>query len=1187
MAVGRISGPLLKANLIRNGVDLAFETDLLYLDVKNQRIGVKTASPQYELDVNGSLRTVDLQVLNESNIADITINGTTISTNQPYLNLGTLDTVIYQNRARIDSIDIEDNVIRTNNSNANLEFRPNGTGTVEVLSSMNVTGDIHASGNITADGDIVIGDASTDNITFNAEIASDIVPDATDTYTLGSDPGSGGKQWQDVWVNNLIADSVNSTTLEVDGIDLTLRQGNIYFVAENGNDSNSGDHTQDPYASIGFALTQATAGDTIHIFPGEYTETFPLTVPAGVTVKGQSIRSVNIKPTVATQDQDAFLLNGETTVEDLTVKDFYYNSGANTGYAFRFANNMTVTSRSPYIKNISVITKGSVTTLEDPRGFNQGDAGKGVYADGSVVNASSKEASMLFHTATFITPGVDAVTATNGVRIEWLNSFTYFADKGIYALNGVPGKYNDGKTKVRLSGIGGTPFADGDVVTFTSTDASTIVTATVETVNDDVLVIDGKYDDLDGFDFTPQSIIGTPSGATATTIENVDKRDFGAEIRMIGSACVYGNYGLYGDGDGVLVYAIGQNLAYIGNGKEVTNDASTVIQENEIVELNGAQIRYNSVDHKGDFRVGEFFYVNQEDGTVSFTASALQINLTDGVTFNTNGNITFISGERIDTGNLRFSGNTVSSTSGDVNFDADSDIINLLNDVEITGNLDVSGNVTIGGNITIGDEITDSLNIIAGITSDLIPAETSTYNLGSISKTWSTLYADEVDIDDIKINTNYITTTASNADLELRANGTGKIIVPDNDVEFSNSLNVSGNTFLGNTNITGTVSHTGDLTQVGDQTVIGNVIVGEDLIVSGAAQFEEILIDDNIITTTNTNSDLELQASGSGNVIIPSNNVLISNDLTVQGTLSAGNMTLTGTILANKFTTGDISIEDNFITTTLSNSNLELRTSGTGVIEIDEISVFNNTISSENDMVLDPGSELLIIDSTGSIKLPTGTSAERPVGSAGQIRYNTDLNRFEGFDGSNWIQLHGVVDLDGDTKVTAELTPGSNDNTIRFDILGNTVVDINSSSLNANKVTIDDIEIDGNVIGTITTDTDLILNAQGTGNVVIDNFAFIDNRITNTVSNSVTTFVNTNNGYVKFDGTYGMVIPVGGNANRPPLAFTEVGQMRWNVDFGRTEIWDGSNWVSVAGTASGISLAEAEDLALSIVLTLG
>ena len=36
--------------------------------------------------------------------------------------------------------------------------------------------------------------------------------------------------------------------------------------------------------------------------------------------------------------------------------------------------------------------------------------------------------------------------------------------------------------------------------------------------------------------------------------------------------------GLVGDGAGVIVYAIGQNLAYIGNGKEVTNDPELLIK---------------------------------------------------------------------------------------------------------------------------------------------------------------------------------------------------------------------------------------------------------------------------------------------------------------------------------------------------------------------------------------------------------------------------------------------------------------------------------------------------------------------------------------------------------------------------------------------------------------------------------
>ena len=1181
MAVGRISGPLLKANLVRNGIDLAFETDLLYLDVNNQRIGVKTTSPQHELDVNGTTRTIDLQVLNQADIADITVSGTTISTTQPYLNLGTLDTVIYQNRARIDSIDIEGNVISTNNSNANLEFRPNGTGTVEVLSDLNVTGNIHATGNITSDGNITIGDADTDNITFNAEIASDIIPDATNTYTLGSNPSTGGKQWSDIWVDNFVAGSVSTSAIVVDGIDLVLRQGNIYYVAENGSDSNDGDHPQNPFASIKQALSVATAGDTVHVYPGVYEEIFPLTVPVGVTLKGHSIRSVKIIPTSGTNTNDAILLNGESTVEDLTVANFF-----SPGYAFKFAPGFTVTTRSPYVKNITVLTQGSVTTVEDPRGFNQGDAGRGIFLDGSVATASSKEASGLFHSVTLITPGVDALVTTNGVRVEWLNSFTYFADKSVYAYNGTAGLYNDGKTRIRLSGVSGT-FNDGDTVTFTSTDASTVINVSVETVeNNETLVVDEKFDDLDGFDTTPQSI-SNGTGATATTIEFIDKKDFGSEIRMIGSASVYGNYGLYGDGDGVIVYAIGHNLAYIGNGKEVTNDPTTVIQPNEVIELNDAKIRYNSVDHKGDFRVGDFFYVNQDDGTVSFTASALQINLTDGVTFTTNGNNTFINGERIDTGNLRLTGNTLSSTSGDVNINADSDVINLQNNVEITGDLDVTGNVSIGGNITIGDETTDSLNIVAGINSDLIPATTSTYSLGSQTTTWSNLYIDEVNVDEIEINTNYIRTTTSNSDLELRANGTGRIYVPNNDVQIDNDLTVSGLTTLVNTNITGTITHVGDYDQTGDTNIIGSVLISQDLDVGASAQFEDILIDGNVVTTTLSNSDLELKANGTGNIVIPYNDVLINNDLTVQGTITAQNIAVSGTVTADKFTTGDILIDDNYITTTQSNSDLELRTSGSGAIVIDDISVFDYTISTVNDMILAPGSEVLIIDATGSMKLPTGSTAQRPTGVAGQIRFNNQLNRFEGFDGSDWIQLHGVVDLDGNTKVTAELTQGANDNVIRFDVAGVTIVDVNPSRLNTPRVTVDNIEIDGNVIQTVTTDTDLVFGAQGTGSVVIDNFAFRDNVITNIVSDSITEFVNTNNGYVKFSGTSGFVLPVGNSTNRPIPAFREVGMIRFNTADSRVEVFDGTVWTSVAGSSGSISAIDAEYLAVETVLMLG
>ena len=1108
MAIGRISGPLLKANLLREGVNLAFENDLLYLDVVNSRIGINKSDPQYDLDVTGTTRAPSLEVSTLANIGNVTITGTTISTSEPTLNLGVADNVIYQNKLTIDSLDLENNVISSNDTNANIEFNPNGTGTVEIFADTNVTGNISATGNITADGNITIGDADTDNITFNAEINSDIIPDANNTYKLGES----GKTWADVHTQNFYAGTVTTDSIIVDGVDIALRQGNIYYVAENGDDTYTGDHPNDPFGTLKYALSQATSGDTIHIYPGVYQEAFPMTVPTGVTVKGHSIRGVNITPTVATQSNDAFLLNGGTTIEDLTISGFY------TGYAFKLATGFTVSgnNRSPYIRNISVITQGSVTSAADPRGFNEGDAGKGAYIDGAVAGATSLEATMLFHSATFITPGVDAITATNGARIEWLNSFTYFANRGIYGVDGATGLRGTGKTAVRVGGLSGGTITPGNTFTYYDTDGVTVLaTGTIDSVDSDgkfyipgnltgletagerggkiitkygtpttdttikkfgtsslelngttdyigiasnndfgfgtgnytvegwfyfnsvaaitnlfdfragagsdvapvvyidaggelrfysysadritgatlttgqwyhiaisrngndtrlflngssqgtwtvspvdydiakPLIIGARWDGankLDGYvdefrvtkdlarytgnfvvpasefasdtdtklllhfnnavdgastiidDTLNSQDLRFSNGATANFITLADQTEFGAEVRAIASACVYGNYGVVGDGPGVLMYLISQNLAYIGVGKEVDNDETAVIQANEIVESNNAQIRYSSVDHKGDFRVGDLFYVNQEDGTVDFSSSTFNINTSSGITITTGGSQTTITGEKIDTGNLRLSGNTIESLSGDINLDADS----------------------------------------------------------------------------------------------------------------------------------GTVR----------------------------------------------------------------------------------------------------------------------------------------------------------INSSSALQLPKGNTASRPTPATGMIRYNTDTALYEGYDG-NWIALNGVYDLDLDTRITAELTPGANDGVIRFYIQDSIVTTIDADKLETPRIEVDDISIDGNSITTETANTDLTLSANGTGSVVIDNIAFKDSTVTNTEVDGVFNFEQQGSGYFKIDGTGGFIVPVGSNVQRPAQAYRETGMVRYNTEQRYLEIWDGFSWVSVAGATGSISFSAAEDLAIEYVLTLG
>ena len=74
MAIGRISGSVLKSNLTRNGTDLAFETNLLYLDVTNSRVGIGTSEPQTPLHVNGTITASGL-----TGLSSIGINNTSTS----------------------------------------------------------------------------------------------------------------------------------------------------------------------------------------------------------------------------------------------------------------------------------------------------------------------------------------------------------------------------------------------------------------------------------------------------------------------------------------------------------------------------------------------------------------------------------------------------------------------------------------------------------------------------------------------------------------------------------------------------------------------------------------------------------------------------------------------------------------------------------------------------------------------------------------------------------------------------------------------------------------------------------------------------------------------------------------------------------------------------------------------------
>lgn len=1197
--VGRISGPLLFPNLERNGIDLAFrntldDTQLLYLNVNNGLIGINTASPGRQVDLVGTTRTTNLISDTNAYIADFTIeNNNEINNLTGNINLNAAE-IINLSNFETDNIHISDNTISTYRSNSNLDLKPNGTGTVEVQSSLNVDGNIHATGNITFDGSITLGDAlAQDTVTFNSDINSDILPDQSVTYNLGSS----GKQWNEIYTVLVNGGEVVAAELDLSGIrPYTLRQGNIFYVSQNGDDTNVGDHPQGPFKTLKRALDAADASTSgpvqIFIYAGGYEEETPLNVPSNVSIIGEDMRNTIIRPESAYQSNDIFLLNGESTVQNLTIKDFYYDNLNDTGYAFRFAPNTIVTTRSPYVQNVSVITQGTTISASDPRGFASGDAGKGALIDGADVQSASQEASMLFHSVTFITPGVDAVTMTNGVRVEWLNSFTYFANRGLYAVDGVTGHL--------------------------STDGSTV-----------------KY---------------------------------GAELRSIGSANVYGNYGAVADGADCLMYLIQHNFAYIGVGKYVDNDPSRVIQSQEVTETNSGRIYYQSIDHLGNFRVGNNFFVDQELGETNLVLTEADIDSLNGMTVTTGGSSTLIDGNRIQTGNIDIRENTLSSLTGPINITSANNNINLQNNTNISKNLAISGNLSFDGSlINLGNETTDTIAFNTEFTQDIIPDISGLYKLGTVSKTWKKAWLSQSQFNDIKFKDNTITTTISNADLELRANGTGKININSNNVNVINNFTVSGTTDLENIFITGIVTQNGNNSQLGNLNLT-NLNVSNILDISSQAQFEEILFDGNIITTTTSNSDLELRASGVGEIIVPSSDVVIeknlsvrdistnniineknissvqlvaSNNLTIRdnfitttqpnsdfemyangiGKISTispvqinnnitvlGNMSFAGNLSgddvlgavnitadkifsAERFHTDDqIQIWDNNISTVVSNSDLEFRANGTGAVYFED-SYFNENVLSTASADIEfttTGNGNLNILATGALRTPVGTNLQR-INNLGDLRFNTNTSLFEGYATSH-VAFGGVFSDDRLTSLTVDpsanninmIINGDNDPIDSTKLVGQ----VTGQGMTLNALEVEDIFINNNTIATVVSNSNLEFRSLGTGEVTIDDVSFKTNSIkNNTPSEGILTISNTRYGKVKIDNTYGIVIPYGSDAERP--ADPPVGDTRWNTTSQILETWDGDTYITSAGIAAAISQDEFNDILLEYTLALG
>lgn len=215
--LGRISGPLLSEDLRRNGVNLAFDTDKLYLNVTNKYVGFGTNTPTRTLTAPGNsrfLRTdaglADLIVTTQADIGNLTFNDIDKIQNFTNNNI-TISPAAGDQLITFNGLGSTGYFAFLNNSltgTTDTEINISPTGKTIVNSSMYIDGGLHAYGNLTWDGNITLGNDDTDNITFAADVNSNIIPDITNTFNLGSSV----KKWNNVYSQNLTVTDLYSTT---------------------------------------------------------------------------------------------------------------------------------------------------------------------------------------------------------------------------------------------------------------------------------------------------------------------------------------------------------------------------------------------------------------------------------------------------------------------------------------------------------------------------------------------------------------------------------------------------------------------------------------------------------------------------------------------------------------------------------------------------------------------------------------------------------------------------------------------------------------------------------------------------------------------------------------------------------------------------------------------------------------
>jgi hypothetical protein len=447
----------------------------------------------------------------------------------------------------------------------------------------------------------------------------------------------------------------------------------IYVDSVNGDDTLAGHRISNPKRTIKAAIDDINAdangdGSIVLVAPGIYGEEFPISIQKNdVAIVGSSLRNCIIHPAIPAADQAGYDVDVPETNELSTMFEvdsgsyFYgltltgmkasgtrggnaldtdatYGLPTNQGWNFAFRSGATI-KKSPYIQNCTNFSDSQINNVTfTPHTPGEGAAGDldsaptggGILVDGSVPDSNSPLRSMVLDSYTHTALNGPGIFVTNNGYCQATSSYAFFTHYHLKTKNGGQanlaastsdfGNYSliaDGRSTNAIFTATTTATANDGDISFTI--GAPVVGSpwhgSATRPQDNMLV------DIGGNTYPVLSAVAAGSGWTVTIIRP-DPTDFTNNLGLDGAVSSGAAVSFFLRS---MIASSGHTMEYVGSGTDYTalpENGGVPDETKQTIELNNGKIWAAITDHKGKFKVGSTFSVDQQTGSVIIPSAA-------------------------------------------------------------------------------------------------------------------------------------------------------------------------------------------------------------------------------------------------------------------------------------------------------------------------------------------------------------------------------------------------------------------------------------------------------------------------------------------------------------------------------------------------------------------------------------